>query len=136
MNQEITRSLTDILTNVSELQTALMAEPGAEECMDRLHTIRRTAMGVLNSSWQDELCAASREEAIDQADRLCMLMAEHLETPMPDSALFRIGAGADALARHIRRYATERNHAAVARLAEDRNQKSEDRSQKTEVDHG
>ena len=117
MNTETANSLTDILTNISELQTTLLAVPEAGDAIDSLCAMRKAALTAMrNLRRTDTIAGAHRQECLDQVDNITSLLAAKEHGPLPDSTLFRIGAAADSLARQVSLYAAHRNHAAAARI--------------------
>ena len=119
MNPEITTSLTSILTNVSELQANLLGVPETGDAMERLCSIRKTALAAMESEdiMAQPWAGMQRQECLEQMDKLGLIIVENAGKAFPDSTLFRIGAAADQLAGAVKRYAEYRNHAAAERMA-------------------
>ena len=117
MQTEITHNLTDILTSISELQENLLNVPGAENALERLCSIRKTALTALELDGPVSVaCQGYRQETLEKIDALgVMIELENDIYAMPDSTMFRIAAAADSLARSAHTYLQVRNMRAAER---------------------
>jgi len=108
------QNLTSILTDVSELQAALLSVPNTGDALERLCKIRKTALTMLDIDAPVSCeCAQCRQGLLDQFERLgSMITTEDLQT-IPDFTLLRLAAEADKAAHQARTYLSLRNMKAV-----------------------
>ena len=115
------QNLTSILTDVSELQAALLSVPNTGDALERLCKIRKAALTMLDIDAPpiSGECAQSRQDLLGQLKEIeTMISTEDLRT-IPDFSLLRIASQADKIANQARTYLLLRNMSAAetARLS-------------------